>query len=380
MFQFARSSAKAALVAVGAAGFVAFGAGVAGADVPDPMSATDNLPATDAPAVVGLPAGLGGTVTRLTENVDLATTLPAPGTENLATSAGDMSHVGPQVQGHLDTAQGHIDHLGHVVGAGGATLPQAAPLPGAPATLPVGTELPTAQTLPAADVVPDSRGPLPVPHPTELLPLVHGATGAVHSTANQLLHEGNTLPMSHQVQETVVPRGFNGTVHSTANQLLREGRALPMSHQVQETEGLTDLPVDGLRPAGVVGAAAGTAVERTVGAMLPRTTQEVAELTAEVPEAPEPSTTALTDALPEVPLHIDAQGGDLGVLADSGVPGAAEVSEGVETVNQQAPSVGELAQQVDTEQAVADVVDAAATGGGATGVVDAAQDVQLPAI
>ncbi|MBV2363402.1 hypothetical protein ACFPZ0_16125 [Streptomonospora nanhaiensis] len=376
MFQFARSSAKAALVAVGAAGFVAFGAGVAGADVTGAMSATDSLPVTDSPAVVGLPAGLGGTVTHLAENADLATALPAPGTENVATPLGDMSHVGPQVQRHLDTTQGHVDRVGRLVGTGGATLPQTAPLPGE-------SELPTAQTLPAADVVPDSRGPLPLPQATELLPAVHGVTGTVHSTANQLLHEGGTLPLSHEVHRTAelpgLPvNGVNGTVHSTANRLLPAGGTLPMSNEVPGTREVP-VAVDGT-PAEIAGAATGLAVERTVGTLLPRTTEQTRELAAQLPELPEPSTAAVTDALPEVPVTLDAQGGDLGALEEAGVPGAAEVNQGVETVNQQAPSVEEVAQQVDTEQAVADVVESAGTGAGATGVVDAAQGVGLPTI
>ncbi|MFD0776714.1 hypothetical protein ACFQZ2_22510, partial [Streptomonospora algeriensis] len=103
MFQFARQSAKAVLVAAGAAGVAALGAGSAGADDLGALSATDSLP-TSAPATAGLPAGLGGgansPVSGL-KDADLRTVQPAPSTADLGTPVGDMSGAGSQARSGL---------------------------------------------------------------------------------------------------------------------------------------------------------------------------------------------------------------------------------------------------------------------------------------
>ncbi|ASU81617.1 hypothetical protein CDO52_01330 [Nocardiopsis gilva YIM 90087] len=102
MFQFARTSAKAVVVAASAAGFIAFGTGFAGADV---------LGDTVAPGTVpGLKFGLAG------QTPDLSESVSAPKTDNLTTSTGDMSHVGPQSQAKVDKVQGTLDSVTETVG------------------------------------------------------------------------------------------------------------------------------------------------------------------------------------------------------------------------------------------------------------------------
>lgn len=86
MFQFARTSAKTAIVAAGAAGFVAFGAGIAGADAVGPAGPQDV-----APTVTGLPEATAGAAHMLQENLESpepAQTLPAPAASNLTTPSG----------------------------------------------------------------------------------------------------------------------------------------------------------------------------------------------------------------------------------------------------------------------------------------------------
>ncbi|WP_017595885.1 hypothetical protein [Nocardiopsis potens] len=107
MFQFARSSAKAVLVAAGAAGFVALGAGTAGAATAPSLTdpATDQVGAI-AGEVVG--TALDG---RLPELPKLATTLPAPDTRNVAVPGGDVSHVGPQLHEGLTAVDGAVEDV-----------------------------------------------------------------------------------------------------------------------------------------------------------------------------------------------------------------------------------------------------------------------------
>ncbi|CAM4144044.1 hypothetical protein [Nocardiopsis rhodophaea] len=102
MFQFARTSAKAVVVAASAAGFIAFGTGFAGADV---------LGDTVAPGTVpSLKFGLAG------HTPDLSQAVSAPKTDNLTTSHGDMSGVGPQSQAKVDEVQGTLDKVTNTVG------------------------------------------------------------------------------------------------------------------------------------------------------------------------------------------------------------------------------------------------------------------------
>ncbi|RCV54014.1 hypothetical protein DEF24_19825, partial [Marinitenerispora sediminis] len=87
MFSSARSSAKAVLLAVGAAGFVALGSGVASADVLGDTTRVLNgtVPATGALGQITdqLQTALSG------DTPELATTLPAPAVSNLNTPLGD---------------------------------------------------------------------------------------------------------------------------------------------------------------------------------------------------------------------------------------------------------------------------------------------------
>ncbi|MFW5415259.1 hypothetical protein J0910_01125 [Nocardiopsis sp. CNT-189] len=107
MFQFARSSAKAVLVAAGAVGFVALGAGAAGAaTAPSPLDPATDPVGTLAGEVVS--TALDG---RLPELPKLATTLPAPDTRNVAGPTGDMSDTGPQLQAGLTAVDDAVEDV-----------------------------------------------------------------------------------------------------------------------------------------------------------------------------------------------------------------------------------------------------------------------------
>lgn len=95
MFDFARTSATAAMVAAGAAGFAALGAGVAFAAGPSPLDPATG-PVTDA-----LGAAQAGYAPDVPE---LSVVLPAPDTRNLGSSAGDASGTGPAIGSGLTAA------------------------------------------------------------------------------------------------------------------------------------------------------------------------------------------------------------------------------------------------------------------------------------
>ncbi|MFC3998022.1 hypothetical protein ACFOVU_18975 [Nocardiopsis sediminis] len=165
MFQFVRTTTKAVLVAAGTAGFVALGAGIAGADA---LGVSDTLaPQASVPTAQGLPNVVGG-VQSLVQGVDtpdLGTTLPAPATRNVTAPGGDISGVSPFLQERIDGTQGVVDGArselglsdvehqtaqGELTGLlpeapGTGVVPVTEGLPAVPdtATLPLANELPT---------------------------------------------------------------------------------------------------------------------------------------------------------------------------------------------------------------------------------------------
>ncbi|WP_046468768.1 hypothetical protein [Allosalinactinospora lopnorensis] len=99
MFQFARTSAKAVLVAAGTAGFVALGAGVASADA---LGATNVVnPPSAAPTVAGLTAK-ADQVQRDAEAPHVAHTLPAPASAAHLTSEAENTLYTVQRTAELD--------------------------------------------------------------------------------------------------------------------------------------------------------------------------------------------------------------------------------------------------------------------------------------
>ncbi|MDT0301855.1 hypothetical protein [Streptomonospora wellingtoniae] len=291
MFQFARQSAKAVLVAASAAGVAALGAGSAGADDLGALSATDSLPQTT-PATAGLPAGLGGGTESLVSKVqqaDQRTVQPVPSTPNLGTPAGDVSHVAPQEQDQLNSVHDTVNEVQHQAGAVDGT----------------------ATTLPAYDAVPQQGDPL------------------------GMLPTGDLTGLLGEDAFSVVPGGAPET--------------LPLSNELP-----APTSVQG-QPAEIAGEAVGSAGEQTAGTVLPNTTDEVDNLAAELPE---PSTGSVEDRLSETPDSVE--GADTEAV-ESTVPATEQVQDAADTVTEEAPSVGEATEQVDTSEAAGDVVEGVGT-------------------
>ncbi|MDA2813685.1 hypothetical protein O4J56_23780 [Nocardiopsis sp. RSe5-2] len=192
MFEFARNSAKAVLVAAGAAGFAALGAGAASAApvaAPQPLTPlTDAAPlmASAALAPVTAPLAAG-------EVPDMARTAPAPDTRNLVLAGSDASGAGGALDQGMTTLDGAVDQA---LGQGpAATQRQSSPVGG------------------------DALAGNPAP----------GLNGTVHSTTNQVLNSGKKAlkPLrAHQsapLAGNPVP-GLNGKAHSTTNRVLNTGK------------------------------------------------------------------------------------------------------------------------------------------------------------
>ncbi|MBR8742244.1 hypothetical protein [Nocardiopsis sp. MG754419] len=160
MFHSARTSARAMLVAAGTAGFVALGAGIAGADTLGGV--TDGLP-------------LG----------DLDQQVPASLTEGVATPVGDLVKVEPgqiSAQPEVQHQSGPADTVGHVIGDGVS----------AQAPIETGDDN-------SAEV-----GPLDLGGASETLPLsgggvdpVSGLLGGAGLLDALSLDGGQTLPLGH---------------------------------------------------------------------------------------------------------------------------------------------------------------------------------------
>ncbi|MFC4563739.1 hypothetical protein ACFO4E_17900 [Nocardiopsis mangrovi] len=184
MFQFVRTSTKAVLVAAGTAGFVALGAGIAGADA---LGVSDALaPQASVPASTGLPDVVGGaqSLVRGVETPNLGTTLPAPDTQNLSGPGGDMSHVSPFLQDRIDGAQGAVDGTRSELGLSDVEHQSAqGEIAG---LLP---EAPDAGLVPLAEGLPDPLGK--TPEATRiLLPRVAGEAGDAAGTVTGSLTSG----------------------------------------------------------------------------------------------------------------------------------------------------------------------------------------------
>ncbi|MFB9802217.1 hypothetical protein, partial [Streptomonospora salina] len=380
MFQFARQSAKAVLVAAGAAGVAALGAGAAGADDLGALSATDSVP-TSSPVTAGLPAGLGGGANSLVsglKDADLRTVQPAPGTANLGTPAGDMSGVGPQAQSGLGTVHDTVDGTRDTVGLSNA-VHQANPVGGAASTLP-GGDLLSGQDLPVSNgtvpSLPGGAGTLPlrgetVPQagPVGILPT--GAVEGLLGGAGTLPLRGETVPQAEQVggaattlpaDETVPQQGDPLGMLPTGDVLGLVGggdltsmvpaggaETLPLSNEVPQSG-----PAVQNRPAeiaGEAGTAVGETVEDAAGAVLPNTTEQVGEAAEELPA---PSTGAVQEQLPQTPASVE--GLDTGAV-ESAVPGGDRIADAAENVDEQASPVDEVTERADVGDAPGDVAE-----------------------
>ncbi|GAB3445998.1 hypothetical protein GCM10027570_16830 [Streptomonospora sediminis] len=385
MFQFARQSAKAVFVAASAAGIAALSAGAAGADDLGALNATDSLPQST-PVTAGLPAGLGGGATslvgKLTE-ADLSQIQPAPSTVNMVTPGGDMSHLGPQTQGQLNGLQGTLNGVRNTVGLRHGAVPQAAPNGVVP-----NQGLPT--------------GGLPTGAVTDLL---GGATSAVPGGITE------TLPLNSGVVPQAAPDDVASTLPADAG---GAASTLP-ANDVLPGQGL---PTGGL-PTGAVtdllgGATSVVPIPSGGTGSLPLSNELPAPAPADIVEGPSADASANTDGSVDGPsaevsgdadgsaaTSAEADGADAAALAneqlskpaaqvpeakasldgvdadavESAVPGAEQATDAVG-----APSVNETAGQVDTGSVVGDVTDAAASGAGATGVLDVVDGIGTPAL
>ncbi|MFC7328091.1 hypothetical protein [Marinactinospora rubrisoli] len=201
MFSFARSSAKAVLVTVSAAGFVAFGSGIASADVLGDVTRTLNTTVPATGAVNQVTDQLRGAVPANGDIPELATTLPAPVASNVGTPVGDVTEPVTVVGSGLTAAEKKIDEV--VRGLKGRA-PEA-PGAGDVTTLPQPVDAPGTETLPSTgdvrtgveDVRSQVEGQLPetslqvgpVDVPADLVTglvedTVSGATGTVGETVD----------------------------------------------------------------------------------------------------------------------------------------------------------------------------------------------------
>ena len=190
MFEFARNSAKAVLVAAGAAGFAALGAGAASAApvaAPQPITPlTDAAPlmASGALAPVTAPLAAG-------EVPDMARTAPAPDTRNLILAGSDASGAGGALDQGMTTLDGAVDH---------ALGPN-----------------PTVTQRQSAPVGGDALAGNPTA----------GLNGKAHSTTNRVLNTGKqqlkplrahqSAPLAGNPAAGHPAKSLNGMVHGTVN-------------------------------------------------------------------------------------------------------------------------------------------------------------------
>lgn len=258
MFQFARTSAKTAIIAAGAAGFVAFGAGIAGADA---IGSTG--PQDVAPTVTGLPEATAGAAHMLQESVESpapAQTLPAPAASNLTTPSGDVS----QLTNEADDA---LTMVGEAADVENPVQHTAAPAPN-------GTVHKAVNTLPVQHVAP-------------------GANGAVHSTVNKVLHsEGaRTLPQNAELPETGVADKASSVLPRTTEAAGELANELPDASSAVE-----NLPESPVTTEDV-----GDALPETGTDNLPQDTSETRDQASEVTEKAENVTERVDEARDEVP-------------------------------------------------------------------------------
>ncbi|WP_017626373.1 hypothetical protein [Nocardiopsis chromatogenes] len=189
MFEFARNSAKAVLVAAGAAGFAALGAGAASAA---PVAAPQALtPLTDAAPLMASAALAPVTAPLAAGEVpDMARTAPAPDTRNLVLAGSDASGAGGAVEQGMNTLDGAVDQaLG---------------------------QNPTVTQRQSAPIGGGALAGNPVP----------GLNGTAHSTVNRVLNGNGALkplrahqsaPLAGNPVESHPAESLNGLVHGTVN-------------------------------------------------------------------------------------------------------------------------------------------------------------------
>ncbi|GAA4935560.1 hypothetical protein GCM10023224_15380 [Streptomonospora halophila] len=271
MFQFARQSAKAVLVAASAAGVAALGAGSAGADDLGALSATDSLPQAT-PATAGLPAGLGGGAESLVSKVqeaDLRTVQPVPSTPNLGTPAGDVSHVAPQAQAQLDSVHNTIARARNTVGLSHGTVHHSAGVPSVPGVGNPAGVLPTG----AVDgLLGGVTSTVPLGGAAGSLPLsneVQHQAGAVEGAASTLPADAGVagVPAVGNPAGLLPADAVNGALGGAAG-------SLPLSNEVQHQAGAVEgaastLPADaGVPDVPAVGDAADTVPTGAVNGVL----------------------------------------------------------------------------------------------------------------
>ncbi|MFC4869414.1 hypothetical protein, partial [Streptomonospora arabica] len=287
-----------------------------------------------------------------------------------------------------------VQHQAGAVEGAASTLPADAGVPDVPAVGDAADTVPTGAVngvLGGANgkVHQAANGVVPgVGNPAGLLPtgavngLLGGAAGSL-PLSNEVQHQAGavdgtatTLPAYDVAPQQGDPLGMLPTGDLTG--LLGEDAFSVVPGATTETLPLSnELPaptsVQG-QPAEIAGEAVGSAVEQTAGTVLPNTTDEVDTLAGELPE---PSTESVEDQLPETPVSVEGVDTE---AVESTVPATGQVQDAADTVTEEAPSVGEVAEQVDISEAAGDVTEAAAGGAGATGVVDVVEGVGTPAL
>ncbi|MBB4935108.1 uncharacterized protein YjbJ (UPF0337 family) [Lipingzhangella halophila] len=300
MFQLACTSAKAAIVAAGAAGFVAAGAGIASADEFGVTDALRTQPV--APSVPGLPADPTGPVDQVQRDVEvpqMAHTLPAPGTETPAVPGVDASGAEDTLGTVQDAAGVHTVHQ---------TAPQAR-----------GLAHGTVNSLPA-----------------QALP--GGANGAAHSTLNRGVNSAEQVNhLSNELPQPEAPAAE------------RPGTGLPETG-APEVPGLHELP----DPLGTVSGVPETLLPQDAEQTVEQAAGEAPDLDGAAPESPE----EVKDEAGEVrDRGTDTAEGTVDHLvseAPADVPDAPDTGDVDETAGE--------AKEVDSDEATDELADTAPSG------------------
>ncbi|WP_017539818.1 MULTISPECIES: hypothetical protein [Nocardiopsis] len=296
MFEFARNSAKAVLVAAGAAGFAALGAGAAAA-APAPQALS---PLTDAAPLVASAALAPVTAPLAAGEVpDMARTAPAPDTRNLALAGHDASGAGGAVDQGMTALDGAVDQaLGQ--GAAGPQR-QSAPLAGGaghPAKGVNGLVHGTANSVPRGNPAP-------------------GAGGAVRDTADTVT-DMVVVAEQDDVRTMSAEQGVAGGLAGTAEGPVRE--VLP--NTAGELDAMSEEP-----PVSVDEGAVGD----TLAGGLPTEGLAAEELPApaSLPETGLPTGAVPSDGLPSDALATDSLNADVtdGLAVGPELPGTDALPE-----------------------------------------------------
>ncbi|MDA2806407.1 hypothetical protein [Nocardiopsis suaedae] len=351
MFEFARKSAKAVLVAAGAAGFAALGAGAASAA---PVAAPQALtPLTDAAPLMASAALAPVTAPLAAGEVpEMARTAPAPDTRNLILAGSDASGAGGAVGKGMTALDGAVDQATgqKPAAAQRQSAPVGGPLAGNPAAGLNGTVHSTVNR------VLNGNGALKPLRAHQSAPLagnpVPGLNGKAHSTTNRVLNTGKkqlkplrahqSAPLAGNPAAGHPAKSLNGLVHGTVNSTPKGNPAPgagPAVRGVADT--VSDMVVvaeqDDPRTLtsaeqGASGDLVGGVADRAggaVGTVLPNTSEELTAMAEEPPVTVDRggvadtvggvSDTASTDELP-APRSLSAESLPTDAVTEGGLP------------------------------------------------------------